>query len=98
MQQIQKELHTLIYQEFHNSDVYHITTALIRAGINVMPSVNTQCVQLLDNERESLSPQVTKGAINYFWIKLQNKQDQGSSIQIQYLKYKISESCNKPVE
>ena len=75
--QIQKEVNLLIKQEFLDSDVYHTTTALIRAGINIMPSVNA-LLKLLEDARENLNPKITPDAIRYFKMHLRNKRAQES--------------------
>ena len=75
--QIQKEVNLLIKQEFLDSDVYHTTTALIRAGINIMPSVNA-LLKLLEDARENLNPKITPDAIRYFKMQLRNKRAQES--------------------
>ncbi len=65
VQQCQKELNILFKQEFHNSDVYHTATAMIRARTNIMPSCTALLKQLAE-ERDLLGAQIPSDIINYF--------------------------------
>ena len=61
MPQLQREVNTVIKQEFPNNsplnEVYQIATAMIRASFNSMPSSNTM-LTFLEEERDVIKPKL----------------------------------------
>ena len=70
----------MIRQEFSNSkykDVYHVTTLMIRLGVNAMPSKSTMLSFLEDSEsRQILNPHVTRDQVNILRMALRNQRDE----------------------